>query len=138
MKDQGETAVKDGELYKIDPAELNVKILVNAMTEAKRDRSYPHAKFLIDGFPRTITETEVFEALVGEPDSVLYFNAPQDVIVKRLDTAKTSDSDAIIKKLKAYEQEIKPVLAFYRLKGRVRDVNSGNDADTTWGQVKAA
>jgi len=125
------------ELYKLSPAELNVKRVVKAMTEAKRDKSYPHAKFLIDGFPRNITETEVFEAIVGEPDSVLYFNAPEEVMLKRLDTAKTSASDAI-KNHKAYNEEIKPILAFYRLKGRVRDIDANNDAETMWRLVKAS
>jgi len=65
------------------------------MSEAKRMDGYANCKFLIDGFPRNIQETEVFEHMVGEPDSVLWFNASEEVMLKRLDTGKTSASDAI-------------------------------------------
>lgn len=47
------------------------------MSEAQKSTEYKQFKYLIDGFPRNIQETEVFEDMVGEPDAVLWFNASE-------------------------------------------------------------
>jgi adenylate kinase family enzyme len=100
-------------------------------------------RYLIDGFPRAIAQAEIFEKMVGEPDCVLYFNTPEPVCVARcLERAKTSgrsdDTEEIIaKRLKTYNDASKPVIDFYALKGRVREVDGTGSPDAVWNLTKA-
>lgn len=65
---------------------------------------------MIDGFPRAVDQAIYFEQVVGEAQTVLYFNTPIEVCVARcLERAKTSgrsdDTEEIIhKRLQTYNE----------------------------------
>jgi UMP-CMP kinase len=79
----------------------------------------PSKNYLIDGFPRAKDQAIYFEQVVGEAQSVLYFNTPHDVCLARcMERAKTSGRDddnqeTITKRLTTYEEQSKPVVDMY-------------------------
>lgn len=67
------------------PYQLTVQVLINALI------ANPSKNYLIDGFPRAQDQAVYFEQVVGEAQTVLYFNTPLDVCVARcMERAKTS------------------------------------------------
>lgn len=88
---------------------------------------------MIDGFPRAKDQAVYFEQVVGEAQSVLYFNTPLEVCVARcLERAKTSgrsdDTEEIIMaRLKTYEEQSKPVVEMYQKFGKVHEVDGSGD-----------
>jgi len=66
---------REGEMMKrimneggLIPYQLTVRVLVNALI------AQPSKNYLIDGFPRAIDQAIYFEQIVGEAQTVLYFN----------------------------------------------------------------
>ena len=77
---KAETYVEAGELV---PDELIIALIKDRFNEADAQNGY-----LLDGFPRTITQAEALDALLAENgvalDWVLYLNAPKEVLVRRI------------------------------------------------------
>lgn len=76
--------------------------------------------FLVDGFPRTLSQAEKFEQQVRPCDVVLYFECPEKLMLERLgkrgkSSGREDDSPAIIKKrLKAFQRQTLPAVKFYQ------------------------
>jgi adenylate kinase family enzyme len=100
--------------------------------------------YLIDGFPRAQDQAEYFEKVVGPPDSVLYFNASEEICTKRcLERAKTSGrvddtEEIIIKRLRTYNEMSKPVVELYKGKNKVDEIDGGKDLHEVWEATKKA
>jgi len=69
------TYIKEG---KIVPMEITIKLLHAAMKTSSSHR------FLIDGFPRAMDQALKFEEEVCEGKKVLYFECPEQEMLKRL------------------------------------------------------
>jgi adenylate kinase family enzyme len=68
--------IKEG---KIVPSEITVELIRKAMESSDAKR------VLIDGFPRCEENRIAFERITGtEPDLVIFFDCPEDEMVKRL------------------------------------------------------
>ena len=71
--------------------------------------------------------------MVGEAQTVLYFNTSQEICVARcMERAKTSgrsdDTEEIItKRLQTYNEQSKPVVDLYKSFGKVREVDGAGD-----------
>ena len=132
----------EGELMKkimseggLIPYQLTVKVLVNAIQkQVSKVIFHPFnilKAYLIDGFPRALDQAKYFEEIICEPQSVLYFNASEQVCTERcLQRAKTSgrvdDTEEIIKKrLQTYNDQSRPVVEFYKAKGTVIEIDGG-------------
>lgn len=77
------------------PYQLTVQVLINALI------ANPSKNYLIDGFPRARDQAIHFENVVGEAQSVLYFNTPMDVCVARCmerskNSGRTDDTEETI------------------------------------------
>lgn len=119
---QLEADMKEGKMV---PLEITLGLLKSAMME---NRSAPG--FLIDGFPRTMEQAELFELTVGRCTFVLYFEASNEVLTERLtkrgETSGRADdnSESIKKRLVQFEETSMPVIRYFQDSGRVRKVNS--------------
>ena len=80
-------------------------------------------RFLIDGFPRALDQAESYERLLGDPQMVLFFDAPDDVLRARLmhrgkSSGRVDDNaESIEKRLKTFKDTTMP--AVERLKEKV-------------------
>ncbi len=77
------------------------------------------AGFLLDGFPRTVRQARMFTSLLCELDceldTVLQFDVPEDVVVRRLLARGRDDDtkDVIQHRQRVYHEETAPLLEFY-------------------------
>lgn len=82
--------------------------------------------------------------MVGEAQTVLYFNTSQEICVARcLERAKTSgrsdDTEEIItKRLQTYNEQSKPVVDLYKSFGKVREVDGAGDTIQVWNATRQA
>ena len=88
---------------------------------------------MIDGFPREVSQAIAFERLVGEAQTVLFFNTPLQVCIDRcMQRAKTSgrsddNEETIKKRLQTYADKSRPVVDMYKKLGKVREVDGSAD-----------
>jgi len=80
--------------------------------------------------------------VIGVPHSVLFFNTPEKICAERcLERAKTSGraddtEEIILKRLRTYNEMSTPVVALYKKKNLVVEVDGSKDAATVWGMTK--
>jgi adenylate kinase len=68
---------------KLVPDEVIGKLLESRISQADCTKG-----FILDGFPRTVTQAEVLER-INRPDVVVNLDVPNDVIIERLSTRQT-------------------------------------------------
>lgn len=125
--------IKEG---KIVPSEVTVKLIQKAIN------STDNHKFLIDGFPRTEENRLAYERIVGaEPNLVLFFDCPEEVMVNRILNRKqgrVDDNDEIIKiRLKVFKELSLPVIKYYAKKGILHTINAVGSEDEIFKKVRA-
>ena len=118
----------------LDTGELQPDFLTHILWgQAMIDQLDPKSHLLIDGFPRTVTQTQVLEDafMFFERDFVHVMNldTPEDVVRKRMqERAREDDTeDSIETRLKWYRDDTMPVLDYYR----VRPDTAVHDLDGT-------
>lgn len=80
----------------------------------------------------------------GVPDCVIYFNTSEEICTKRcIERAKTSGraddtEEIILKRLRTYSEMSKPVVEFYKGKGKVIEIDGGKDQQEVWDTTKNA
>ncbi|XP_074263567.1 UMP-CMP kinase 3-like [Silene latifolia] len=129
-----QTIIKEG---KIVPSEVTVGLLQQAMEECGND------KFLIDGFPRNIENREAWEAVTGiEPEFVLFFDCPEEEMLRRLlgrNQGREDDNiETIKKRFQVYMESSLPVIEYYDAKGKVRKIDAAKPVEDVFEDVKAA
>ncbi|XP_057230629.1 adenylate kinase isoenzyme 1 isoform X3 [Malurus melanocephalus] len=126
--------MEKGELVPLDTV---LDMLRDAMV-AKADVS---KGFLIDGYPREVKQGEEFEKKIAPPTLLLYVDAGKDTMVKRLlkrgeTSGRVDDNEETIKKrLDTYYKATEPVIAFYKSRGIVRQLNAEGSVDEVFQQV---
>ena len=118
------------------PQEVTVGLLRTAMATSGND------KFLIDGFPRAMDQAEAFEAIVGHPSFVLFFDCPEGEMRKRLlhrgeTSGRVDDNEeAIVKRFRTFQQASMPVIQHYARQGRVRSIDATPAPEEVFKAVK--
>uniref|UniRef100_A0A8V1AEX8 Adenylate kinase isoenzyme 1 n=1 Tax=Gallus gallus TaxID=9031 RepID=A0A8V1AEX8_CHICK len=126
--------MEKGELVPLDTV---LDMLRDAML-AKADTS---KGFLIDGYPREVKQGEEFEKKIAPPTLLLYVDAGKETMVKRLlkrgeTSGRVDDNEETIKKrLETYYKATEPVIAFYKGRGIVRQLNAEGTVDEVFQQV---
>ncbi|GMJ00187.1 hypothetical protein like AT4G25280 [Hibiscus trionum] len=124
--------IKEG---KIVPSQLTVKLIQKGMESSDND------KFLIDGFPRTEENRVSFEQIIGiEPNVVLFFDCPEEEMVKRLlnrNQGRVDDNLETIKtRLKVFEALSLPVINYYSQRGKLYTIRARGTEDEIFEQVR--
>lgn len=84
---------------------------------------------MIDGFPRTTDQAQYFEQNVCEIQQILYYNIPIETINSRLNvrvkkSSRVDDTfETIKKRLSNYQDQTLPVYEYYRIFGKVREID---------------
>ncbi|KAG5557500.1 hypothetical protein RHGRI_007663 [Rhododendron griersonianum] len=110
--------IKEGNIV---PSELTVKLIQREVESSEND------KFLIDGFPRTEENRRTYERVVGaEPNIVLFFDCPEEEMVKRVlsrNQGRVDDNiDTVKKRLEVFNALNLPIINYYSEKGKLYKV----------------
>ncbi|EOA17251.1 hypothetical protein CARUB_v10005525mg [Capsella rubella] len=122
--------IKDG---KIVPSEVTVKLIQREL------ESSDSRKFLIDGFPRTEENRVAFERIIrADPDVVLFFDCPEEEMVTRVlnrNQGRIDDNITTMKKrLKIFNGLNRPVIDYYKNKGKLYTINAVGTVDDIFQQ----
>lgn len=92
---------------------------------------------LLDGFPRTIPQAEALDEMLHKSNKdinhVIYIEVPEDQLMKRLLTraekeGRSDDNEETIKnRIKVYFEQTTPLIAFYKDKGKLREIDGLGD-----------
>ncbi|KQJ81671.1 UMP-CMP kinase 2 [Brachypodium distachyon] len=133
--DKGELILEIIKEGRIVPSEITVELIRKAIesTTAKR--------VLIDGFPRCEENRIAFEKITGtEPDLVIFFDCPEDEMVKRLlgrNQGRVDDNiETIKKRLKVFESLNIPVVEYYSSRGKAHKINATGTEDEIFEAVR--
>ena len=132
---------KEAKSY-IDSGNLVPDSVTNNMVRACLEESDVVNGFLLDGYPRNTSQVHELDSILeakGEKiDRVLLLVADNDELVERLlnraaEQGRTDDNEEVIRhRLKVYEEETAPLIAIYRERGIVKEVNGlGEIAEVT-------
>ncbi len=132
---------KEAKSY-IDSGNLVPDSVTNNMVRARLDEGDVSNGFLLDGYPRNTAQVHELDSILeakGEKiDRVLLLVADNDELVERLlnraaEQGRTDHNEEGIRhRLKVYEEETAPLIAIYRERGIVKEVNGlGEIAEVT-------
>lgn len=133
--------IRDG---KIVPMEVTVQLLENAMVDAmpEQGEGKGKGKFLIDGFPRKMDQALKFEKSVVPAALVLFFDAPEEVMMQRLmNRGKTSgraddNAESIKKRFRTFVETSMPVVDKFEKEGRLVKVLGTKKPEEVYEDVK--
>lgn len=131
------TYIREGAIV---PMEVTVALLENAMKEAISKQG--KKKFLIDGFPRQMDQAYKFEDEVCESAFTLFFECPEEVMLKRLlkrgETSGREDDniESIKKRFRTFVQTSMPVVDYFEKSGKVVRIDSTNSPEGVYKQVR--
>lgn len=98
--------------------------------------------YILDGFPRTVTQAEAAYAVAGElgvqVQLAVHIVVQRDELLRRLTArARADDDTAVINhRLEVYDKMTLPLVAYYAERERLVEVNGGRPVDeVTWSIV---
>ncbi|KAI9778668.1 MAG: bifunctional uridylate/adenylate kinase [Candelina submexicana] len=128
--------IRDG---KIVPMEVTVQLLENAVQSKLQDGK---GMFLVDGFPRKMDQAIKFEESVCPSKFTLFFDCPEDEMLKRLiNRGKTSgraddNEESIKKRFRTFIETSMPVVDYFEKQGKVVRVMATKGPDEIYEEVK--
>ena len=104
--------------------------------------------FVLDGFPRTMTQAEALDSAlteIGRPLSVVFeLQVPDDVAIERLhrraeEEGRADDTpEAIEKRLELYHRETEPLIAHYRMLGNLVGIHGNRPEREVFAEIQKA
>ena len=119
----------------MDAGELVPDTVTVEMVRARLTEDDAVKGFLLDGFPRTISQAESLGEILADRgeaiDAVVELQVPEDELVARLLTRGRSDDteDVIRRRLEVYAEQTAPLTARYSERGLVRPVDGMGEMD---------
>ena len=125
------------------PDELTVALIRERLSEEDaRDG------FVLDGFPRNLTQAEALDGMLAEIgrglDAVLFFDLSDELAVERirgraLDEGRDDDSpDAIARRLAIYHEQTEAVVERYRATGKLVPLHAARSIEEVSTEIEAA
>lgn len=112
----------------MDRGELVPDSLVLALLGERLAARSADEGFLLDGFPRNVTQAEALESQIGSDaiNHVVYLKLADEEILERLmKRGRKDDTEEVIRnRLAVYRSETEPLVAYYRARGVLRDVDA--------------
>ncbi|MEK6909911.1 MAG: adenylate kinase [Candidatus Aenigmatarchaeota archaeon] len=119
--------------------------LVNVIIGVKL-KQYAHKGFILDGYPRTISQAEfldkVFKELGVKLDAVISLKVNKEELIRRMiergKTEKRTDDteEGIRSRMHEYETKAEPVIEYYRKKGLAVDINGDQPIEKVFKDIK--
>jgi UMP-CMP kinase len=130
---------------KLVPNEITVALLRRAMERVTRTTG--RINFLLDGFPRSLSNLEAWHAISGpeaELPKMLYFECPYAVLEKRIlgrarYTGRSDDNVESVKlRFDTFKAETLPTVEFFRSRGRCVEIDTSRDRQAVYALVRNA
>ena len=140
MKDQTTFGIK-AQSY-VDSGKLVPDELVQAMVEERLGKPDTKEGWILDGFPRKVTQAHYLEGLLDSLDhhgeKVVNLQVPDEVVVARLlQRGRKDDSEEIIRRrLVIYHQETEPLIDYYRQRQQLVLVNGDQPQESVTEDLK--
>ena len=125
--------------------------VVVAAVEERISRPDASGGFVLDGFPRTIVQAEVFDAKLSKRkltlDHVVELRVDEEMLLKRIETrarqakelgrvVRADDNrDALRIRIDAYNRETAPLIAYYQARGLLRVVDGLKPIDAVTNDI---
>jgi adenylate kinase len=132
-------AMQRGELV---PDELVFELVMPRMIAAGRANGY-----VLDGFPRSVVQAQEGRLTAKDYDvavtqAILFEASPEVLVPRLLDRARSEgrpdDTPEVIRaRLAVFNEEVEPLLAFYRERGLLAVVDATASRDEVWAQLRA-
>ena len=141
----GPTAAALEEIFaagKLVPNEITVTLLKDAME--KMTRTTGKNKFLLDGFPRSLTNLEGWYEIFGreaELPKMLYFECPYAVLENRIMgrakyTGRTDDNVRSLKlRFDTFKAETLPIVELFKSKNKCVEIDTSGDRQAVYALV---
>lgn len=120
--------------------------IIIGMVRSELERLDP-LRALLDGFPRTRGQAEELDAILADQDAsidaVVVLEVPEDELVRRLleraqEQGRTDDNEATVRaRMRVYQDETKPLLDFYRERGKLRRVQGTGSIEEVYERIEA-
>jgi adenylate kinase len=135
-----EPILASGELV---PDELTV-----ALIRERLDQPDAAAGFVLDGFPRNLTQAEALDGMlaeIGRPvEIVLFFDLSDELAVERMqgraeEEGRSDDTPEVIaRRLVIYHEQTEPVVEHYRITGKLVPLHAGRMITEVWAEIQSA
>lgn len=129
----------------MDAGNLVSDPIVLGMLEARLAEPDTAAGFILDGYPRNLAQAAALDAVldrIGRPlDIVILLEVPSELIVDRLagratEQGRKDDTPETVRaRLDIYRQQTEPVIAFYRERGKLVEVNGVGEMATVSARI---
>uniref|UniRef100_A0A224XKK9 adenylate kinase n=1 Tax=Panstrongylus lignarius TaxID=156445 RepID=A0A224XKK9_9HEMI len=127
-----EQVMKEGQL-------VSSKVVMGLLAERMLMELIKSKGYLIDGYPRELAQGEQFEQLISPCKLVLYFEASDDTLVKRLlhralSSGREDDNEETIKKrLNTFHSNNDPIVQAY--KDKTKSISAEDTPENIFSQV---
>lgn len=146
MADGTELGLKVKPIYdsgNLVPDDLMIGIIRDRLAQEDADNG-----FVLDGFPRTLAQTEALDRTlreIGKELSVVFvLQLPESVAVARLTKraeleGRVDDTpEAIAKRLELYRRETEPLVEWFRARSNVVTVHAERSVSEVFGEIQEA
>jgi len=127
----------------MDRGELVPDQLVVALVGDAIAGDPPLDSYVLDGFPRTLTQAEAAYEWGKANDrtfhAVVSLDVPEDELIRRLlDRGRADDTESTIRnRLHVYAENTEPLLEFYRQRGILLTIDGTGDVDEVTDRIDA-
>jgi adenylate kinase len=145
---KGGTELGLGARRYMDRGELVPDNVVNGMIADRLSQPDTKAGWLLDGYPRTLPQAEVFEQLLDEwgtpMDAVLHLSVPEEELDRRIRAraelqGRSDDTgEAVRRRLEEYVKKTAPLEGFYRERDLFCTVDGVGSIDEVTARMFAA
>ncbi|RMF74901.1 MAG: adenylate kinase [Acidobacteria bacterium] len=124
--------------------------LVGRVVVERLSRPDARSGFLLDGFPRTVAQTELLDRILADLgvrlDAVLLLEIPEEVAVERMQTRRRQsetvrDDDTVEtfrERLRVYAEKTAPLIEVYEKRGLLRRIDGSGTIDEVFAKIRQA
>ncbi|MDR3190412.1 MAG: adenylate kinase [Lactobacillaceae bacterium] len=126
----------------MDAGDLVPDEVTNGIVEERLAEDDTKVGFILDGFPRNLDQANALDEMLSKRgrklDAVLYFTAPEVVLVDRMMArGRADDSPEVIKnRLDVNGKLTEPIANFYKSQGLLHEISGVGELDTIFASVK--